>query len=191
MHKLLGMIAAAVAMSILACGSDSAQQPLISFSVEVLEADAPVTVGGSPATWEDGETLGYKHGVLVTWRDTEPAVLDDARFVPDVDRAIAGDVPITVGRGCSVAWDDELEIPLWGCNDDLQLVELELGETHEYPVTLLITADSYHLATGTHVVEEPIRWWSGTLDDWLEAGSTGPAPPPDGEFTIRLTYTVE
>ena len=151
----------------------------VSVSAEVLEADAPAGVSVTGVS-QNAEGW-FEHGVEVTWEGAQTVRLDDARFTHHL-RSEDGDL-ITLGRGCGFSVDeatDELQFP---CTADLQLILVEPGMTHEYPVSIPSEAGSFRLQRGTYVVEEGIHWWQ---QDNIDAD-----PTDEGQFTIRLTYEVE
>ena len=146
---------------------------------EVLQPDSLVEVEATEVVLnENGE---FALGVRVTWAGAQTARLDDVRFAHHVE-SDGGDL-ITIGRGCGANWDDEAEELFLACTADLQLILLEPGETHEYPIRIPVKVGPLDLAPGTYAVDEPIHWW---LQESIEAPATA-----EGEFTIRLTYDVE
>jgi hypothetical protein len=180
---ILALVAATLLLA--ACDDDgngnggSTDVERITVTAEVVQPAAPVTVEATevgPIT--DGEA---SHGVRVTWNGDGPARIDDARFTHHVEEA--GGHLITAGRGCGASWDEQSNEIMHPCQDDLQIIELSPGDTHEYPVVVHLEVGDLALAPGTYVIEEPIAWWSPPTDD--------PRDAPAEQFTIRLTYTVE
>ena len=145
----------------------------ISVTATVLESGAPVSVGTTPVTMADGR---YSHGVRVTWNGTGTATLDDARFTHQVVAEDGTGDLITTGRGCGANWNESSGEVFIACTADLQIIELDPGEAHQYPVTITPSIGPKQLEPGTYIVDEPIAWQ--------------PASGTGGQFTIRLTYTV-
>ncbi len=145
----------------------------ISVAATIVEAGAPVSVISTPVTLADGR---YSHGVRVTWRGTGTVMLDDARFGHQVTAVDGSGDLVTAGRGCAPNWSEGEDEVFIVCTADLQLIELDPGETHQYPVTITPSIGPKQLEPGTYVVDEPISWQPQT--------GTG------GQFTVRLTYTV-
>ncbi len=180
-HLLIGAVALLALAA--ACGddNDSASITSVEVQVEVLEADAPVSVEATDVSPVEGGEV--QHGVRVTWQGEERATLDDARFTHHEQSTTGEGDLITVGRGCSAAWDEEPGRAIQICTDDLQIIELDPGDTHEYPVTVVFEVGPLALVPGTYVVDEVIGWSHGTLEE--------PSDLPAQSFTVRLTYTVE
>ncbi|MPZ98627.1 MAG: hypothetical protein GEU80_04660 [Dehalococcoidia bacterium] len=148
----------------------------IAVEAEVIEAGAPMSVEATTPV-RDADGL-WSHGVVVTWNDSQPAMLDDTRFTHHVS-AEAGDGDlVTSGRGCGAEWNDEQDEVLHFCTLDLQLIEVGPGEAHEYPVRVYPEVGPLALEPGTYVLEQAVQWWR-----------QGAEQDPD-EFTIRLTYEV-
>lgn len=147
----------------------------ISVEASVVEPSATVEVEATEVINADGQP---SHGVRVTWNGTAPAILDDARFT---HHETSGTTPeghlITTGRGCGASVDEATGEVQQFCTDDLQLINLAPGETHEYPVRIHPSLGGLLLRPGTYTVEETIGW---------RASETGPRQ----EFTVRLVYTV-
>jgi hypothetical protein len=153
----------------------------VTVSAAVVEPDATVFVEVSDVEDVDGE---LRHSVLVTWEGDEPVVLEDARFthrVPTEDGAL-----LLAGRGCSWSWFDEAEDLAGICTDDLQIIQVESGGTHPYPVAIHVEEGPVRLVPGVYEVEEEIAWSRVEDPDFPDA----PAAEPDGTFTIRLVYDV-
>ena len=165
-----------------ACGGEQDDAPLrLSVRAEVVEADAPVEVEASAVREGVTGEGWFEHEVRVTWGGDAPGGLDDARFVHRVE-GDDGDL-ITLGRGCGYSFDEESDELLFPCTADLQLIALEPGQTHEYPVSIPSDLESFRVGRGTFVVEEVIRWW--------QPPDFGAEPTAEGQFTVRLTYEVE
>ena len=174
-------VALASLLLLVACGDDEDDAPLtLSVRAEVVEADAPVEAEAT-AAGPGREEGWFEHDVRVTWRGEGAAGLDDARFVHRVEGQ-DGDL-ITLGRGCGWSTDGPSGELVFPCTADLQIIVLEPGETHEYPVSIPSRLESYRLERGTYVVEEAIKWW--------QPPELGVEPEVEGEFTVRLTYEVE
>jgi hypothetical protein len=142
----------------------------ISITIEV--DDPIVAVSLSQLEPADGGTLA--HEVIVTWQGGAQAILDDARFTHHVN-GLNGDL-VLAGRGCGADWDEERQMVLHICTQDLLIVELEPGESHAYPVRIHPEVGSLALTPGSYLVEETIGW--------EQDGE-------QGEFTVVLTYDVE
>jgi hypothetical protein len=144
------------------------------FAVEVTQP----TNGG-----QGWSPYGFVHEVRVTSNADETVRIDDARFAHEVRE---GDgTLVTAGRGCGAGWDESTASISIACQDDLQIIRLEPNETHPYPVTIYPEVGPERLRPGTYVIEETIPWWF-VGDDPFDTGGD-----PEGEFTVRLTYTVE
>ena len=120
------------------------------------------------------------HGVNVTWRGADAARLDDARFVNRIEGE-SGTL-VTLGRGCGYSVDESTGELMFPCTADLQLIVLQPGETHEYPVSIPPKVGSVRLGPGTYVVDEVIHWY--------EPADFAAQPAAEGQFTVRLTYDV-
>ena len=123
------------------------------------------------------------HTVDVSWEGGSAVRLDDARFTHHVE-GDDGDL-VTAGRGCGASWDSSNGL-MQACTADLQIVRVEPGETHAYPVRIVLEVGPLELARGVYHVEEPISWWSVSADPFDLGGEQ-----PDGRFTIRLEYEVD
>jgi hypothetical protein len=180
---IVGLVVSVLAFG--ACGNDGgAVDPgdlTISVAAELVEADAPASVEATPL--RDAGEGRLAHEVRVTWEADRPAILDDARFTHWVEEG-AGHL-VLAGRGCGPDWDDASQQVVHLCTRDLRLVWLEPGKSHDYPVVVYPQVGPLQLARGTHIVDEVVRW--AYADDPLSADLA----TPDGEFTIRLSYTVE
>jgi hypothetical protein len=161
-----------------ACGDDNGSPTQVTVRAEVIEADAPVEVEASPISL--GDNAWFEHQVRVTWRGDLPAILDDARFV----RRVEGDDGelIILGRGCGFSIDETSGELLFPCTADLQIIALNPGETHEYPVSLPSEIGSFRIARGTFAVDEVIAW--------RQLATRGGETRSEGRFTVRLTYEV-
>jgi hypothetical protein len=185
-HRHLGRMRAAVLIMaglLAACGTPAVDDPeAITVTVEVVEADAPVSVSVTDLIRQDGL---LRHAVRVTWEGDGPAVLDDARFT----HRVSGDdgVLLVAGRGCGWNWFDDMEELAGVCTDDLQIIEVAPGGSHEYPVAIHPEVGPARLGPGTYVVEEPVAW---ALRDEEQEFPDPPGVDPDGVFTIRLVYDV-
>jgi hypothetical protein len=147
-------------------------------TVEVLEDDVPVIVDVSAIRLETGL---LRHEVRVLWDGDGPAVLSDARFT---HRVVGEEGELLIsGRGCGWHWSEEEEEFAGVCTDDLQIIEVEPGEVHDYPVAIHPEVGPARFGFGIYVVEEAISW--GHRGD-----GEFPDSPDDGTFTIRLTYEV-
>lgn len=169
---------------------DNQQQFTVRLTYEVTERPAPLDVSVEATVVETGAPVSVAatsvstnaqglpaHGVRVTWQGSTPATLDDARFTHDVTAQAGTGRLLTAGRGCSASFDSMDDQIVHVCQDDLLIIDLAQGETHEYPVVIYPQVDTASLAPGTYVVEETIGW----------------RPTAGGErqeFTVRLTYTV-
>jgi hypothetical protein len=155
-------------------------EPLeVTVTAELASGDAPVSVEATAVSQNEDGT--FSHGVRVTWNGDEPVRLDDARFAHYYDAN--GATFILAGRGCSPWEPEDGGTPGVVCTDDLQVITLQPGDTHEYPVALYPDAGPRGLARGTYLIDETIDWWPG--DDLEALGAD-----PGGSFTIRLTYEV-
>ena len=161
-----------------ACDSED-EPPRISVRAEVVEADAPVEVE-TTAVGPGREEGWFEHEVRVTWRGEGAAGLDDTRFVHRVEGE-DGDL-ITLGRGCGWSYDEPSEELVFPCTADFQIIMLEPGEAHEYPVELPTELESFRIGRGTFLVDEEIAWWVQE--------EPGAEPTAEGRFTVRLTYEV-
>ena len=166
---------------VLSCGGNEDNDDLeISIRAEVTGQDAAVEVSATPL--EVGEAGRLVHEVRVTWRGEGAVFLNDARFNHHVQQE--GSDLVLAGRGCGAEWSEEEQRVVHVCNDDLQIPRLEPGETHAYPVAVYRGLGPLKLdRAGTYVAEERVRWWSADGN-----GQWDGADPPDGEFTIRLSY---
>jgi hypothetical protein len=168
-----------------ACGNDDDDVDpghlTVSVAAEVVEPDAAASVEAT-ALRDAGEGR-LAHEVRVTWEADAPAILDDARFTHWVEEG-AGHL-VLAGRGCGADWEEASEQVVHVCTADIQLVWLEPGQSHDYPVRVYPQVGPLQLARGIYVVEEVVRW---TYSDHPSSADLG---TPEGEFTIRLTYTVE
>jgi hypothetical protein len=177
------LILTSVAAMAVACGDDDTDPGDLTITVvaEPLETDAPVTVEatGIDATGRDT----FAHQVRVSWDGDGEALLEDARFTHHVEGNGNAHL-IIAGRGCGTALFNGDTVG-FHCTDDLQVIRLKPGETHHYPVTVFPEVETLRLRPGVFVADERIRW---LLSD--DPNRVMP-DPPDGEFTIRLTYTVE
>jgi hypothetical protein len=166
----------AVAFSLVfACGGDRGAVQ-VSVSAVIIEPAAPVTVRATNVSETDDGLL--QHGVLVEWRGSTGGRLDDARFAHQVEGP-RGDL-VTAGRGCGADWDARQRQVVHLCTADFQIIDLQPGETHEYPVRIYPRIGPLRLARGTYVLNEVISWWRP--DDYDR---------PAGRFTVRLTYEVK
>jgi hypothetical protein len=161
-----------------ACGDENGAPTQVTVRAEVIEADAPVEVEASQVSL--GDNGWFEHRVRVTWGGDMPAILDDARFVHRV-QGEDGEL-ITLGRGCGLSVDERSGELLFPCTADLQIIALNPGETHEYPVSVPLEIDSFRMGRGTFVVTEVIQW--------RQPAFTGAEPRTEGRFTVRLTYEV-
>lgn len=176
----------AFGMLAMACDSSSTGTPdetvNVTVSAEVIATDLRVIVATTPIVQIDTADGPLSHEVVVTWDGDEPIVLDDARFTHHIE-GDHGDL-VTAGRGCGVQWEGEL---LQACTADLQIIRLEPGEQHAYPVQIHAEVGPLTLGPGTYVLEETISYWTGD-----SIGENGiPSGEADGSFVIRLTYEVE
>ncbi|MCK9486851.1 MAG: hypothetical protein M0R73_09175 [Dehalococcoidia bacterium] len=154
----------------------------ISVDASIVEASAPVDVAVTEVAEVDGLP---SHGVRVTWQGAGRAILDDARFTHHtVSGEVSATTPeshlITTGRGCGASVDEGGEVSQY-CTDDLRIIDLAPGETHEYPVCIHPALDGLLLRPGTYTVEESIGWRAS--QDGVPVGARQ-------EFTVRLVYTV-
>lgn len=157
----------------------------VSVNVELIANEAPVNVAVTqPKEGEQGwSPFGLVHEVRVTSHADQPIRIDDARFAHEIRE---GDgVLVTAGRGCGANWDEDTNGIFIACQDDLQIIRLEQGEMHPYPVTVYTEVGPERLLPGTYVVEESINWWIAGDDPFKTGGE------PEGTFTVRLTYIVE
>jgi len=157
--------------------------------VEVVDQDSPVSAEVTSVS--ENERGDFEHGVRVTWRGAQTARLDDTRFTGEM---ITGRLSSTstndtgkmimVGRGCDASWDAESELISFACTADLQLILLEPGQSHDYPVRIpKKIGPLVVLEPGTYVFDQTIHWW---LQEGIDA-----QPTAEGEFTIRLRYEVQ
>jgi hypothetical protein len=165
-----------------ACGNDDADPRDLDITVtaEVVETDAPVTVEATTIRALDADRLA--HEVSVTWNGEGEALLEDARFTHHVERNRNAHL-IIAGRGCGATIFNGTVG--FNCTEDLQVIRLQPGENHHYPVVIYLELENLPLRPGVFVADERVRWMLS--DD----PSQSMPDPPDGEFTIRLTYTVE
>jgi hypothetical protein len=175
---LLAALVLTPLLSLAACGDDDSGPTRITVHAEVLEPGAPVEVAASEASLRDDSW--FEHRVSVTWRGDKPAILDDARFVHRVEGD--GGEFITLGRGCGFSVDEQSGELLFPCTADLQIIALDPGETHDYPVSLPPKIESFRMGRGTFVVDEVIQW--------RQPAFRGEESRSEGRFTVRLTYEV-
>ena len=169
-------------LAMVGCGSSSdAPDVRISVTAQVLGTDPRISAEATELAERDGGV--WRHDVVVTWDGDDPVVLDDARFVhhvkgPDGSLVIAG-------RGCGAQWEgDEL---MQACTADLQIIRLDPGGSHPYPVAIHTSVGPLRLTPGIYIVDETIGWW-----DQSQLGEGGiPSGQSMGSFVVRLTYTVE
>jgi hypothetical protein len=176
---VLAAALAAVAFGVSACSNEE-EEHQVTIGAQIVEAGAPASVAAANLREEDGLIA---HEVRVTWNGDGPAFLDDARFTHHVT-SNGGDLVLS-GRGCGADYDEESRQAVFPCTADLQIVRLEPGGTHAYPVRIHPEVGPLKLEAGTYVVEQQVSWWRA------EAGEQFPNRDPDGMFTISLTYTVE
>src|SRR5690606_35988848 len=124
--------------------------PPLEIGVEaaVVEAGAPVSVAATDVV--EGEDGLPAHSVAVTWNGESTANLEDARFTHHVTAEDGEGDLVIAGRGCAPHWEDERVVHV--CTDDLRIVELAPGETHEYPVRITPELGPLTLAPGTYIV---------------------------------------
>lgn len=176
---LAAALATVFALLALGCMGNGRDLRVTGVRAFVLESAATVEVEATTLHRPARDRL--EHEVLVTWRGTEPVMLADARFTHVVTRPGDGALVIT-GRGCEPHWDSQREQVTFACTDDLQLITLEPGDTHAYPVTVYTSLGSLTMEDGRYRVDQPIAWSTG--------GATL-QPEPDAEaFTVRLGYKV-
>lgn len=164
------------AMLVLAGCGDSEPPLRVTVRAEVIDNTVPVMAASTDLfSSEDGR---MRHGVQVQIAccGALAVQLDDARFTHHVE---AGDGHlVTAGRGCSAEWDENNRRVQHVCTADLQVIELQPGESNEYTVTLYPRVGPLRLQPGVYVVEQPIGWRPAAGDG------------PGGRFTVRLTYGV-
>ncbi len=123
------------------------------------------------------------HDITFTGTDGTVA-LDDPRFsgvLPNTDGT--GQMVVT-GRGCGPNVDEE-GTAFIACQEDFLIVVVEEGEPT--PTAVTVHTDDTQvgptpLDPGTYVLEQPVRWDTGSTD--------GEVAFDDGQATIRITYTV-
>jgi hypothetical protein len=177
-------VVAALCLTVVAgaCGDDDDGALEVTVQAEIVEAGSAVPVSIAVTTPVLNESGLLHHNVRATWNGDDAAFLADARFTHHA--ANGGDL-VTTGRGCGADWDEELRQVIHPCTADLQIVRLEPGDTHAYPVWIHQEVGPLALEPGTYVVEERIGYWEAP------PGVTNPDfSQPDGEFRVRLTYTV-
>ncbi len=139
--RILTLFLATLAAALLgiACSDRDDDPPSamnLSVSAEITSRGAPFTVEVTEPTsgGQGWSPYGFVHEVRVTSNADDAVRIDDARFAHEVRE---GDgVLVTAGRGCGANWDESTESISIACQDDLQIIRLEQGETHPYPVTV-------------------------------------------------------
>lgn len=173
---VLGIVAAFVLVRSLSDGGVAIEDLELQVRAEIVETGSPVSAQATAIRDENGL---FVHGVRITWQGQQPARLDDARFTQRVE-GDRGDL-VTAGRGCGADWDEQSRQVVHICTADLQIITIQPGGSHEYPVRVHPRVGPLRLAPGTYVLEEQVQWWR---QDDLTGGE------PEGSFTIRLTYEV-
>lgn len=168
---------------VIACDENDAPPAALDIAVraDIVDGDAPVAATATAVS--DAPDGALAHEVRVEWEGDETVILDDARFTHHVSNG--GDL-VLAGRGCGAEWDEELDRVTHMCTDDLQIIRVAPGESHNYPVRIYPEVPPLQLTPGTYVVDERVRWWLAPDGDFDSFGEE-----PDGAFTIRLTYEVE
>ncbi|MCC7366222.1 MAG: hypothetical protein IT303_17830 [Dehalococcoidia bacterium] len=175
----------AITLMLSSCGGDDNDDKptelTVTVEAEILEPGA--TAHAEPGAFTTTADGHLAHELRVSWAGEAAVVFEDARFVHHVEQ---GDGHLVLaGRGCGAQWDDERDLVLQACTADLQLIRVEPGRDHAYPLMVFPEVGPLRLRAGTYVVEEAIDWWDSPVDSPFALPDT-----PTGTFTIRLTYTV-
>jgi hypothetical protein len=170
-----------------ACGEDdpgAVDSPdRVRVRAELIDAPEGFSVEVSPVEDANG---GLRHEVSVTWDGEGEVVLDDARFGHHVDDPAGDGALVTSGRGCGAEWDEENRHVLHICTADLQIIALQPGETHNYPVVIYPEVGPLRLLAGTYVIDEEIAWWRSNGEPIAAQGQE-----PEGALVLRLSYDVQ
>ncbi len=176
---------AAFALVLAACnGSDDADpgELEVTAMATVLEGGVPVSATSTQVRDEGDGVLA--HEIQLTWDGDITVTVDDARFAHVIEGDEGGHI-VTAGRGCGAEYDEDQADALIACTDDLQLIQLTPGGTHEYPVRAHVDLGELAMVPGRYVADETIEWFES--DDPEQPVADG----EEGVFTIRLTYEVD
>ncbi len=173
----------AAALAAIACDSSSASDLEVSLTAEVVDPGVPVTA--SVTGPEEGDEGRIRFGVVIDWDGDEPIVLSDSRFTGHLESPDGGDL-VMAGRGCGAQWNDDGGL-MQACTADLQIISLDPGGSHEYPVVVWPEVGPLRLEPGTYEADETVQWWGGDALD--EQGF--PRGEASGSFVVHLTFTVE
>ena len=184
-RALLALVLAGAVVLGAACDDAGGAEPVvISVVAEAVVPGIPVTVSATePGAPDDEGRRG--HSVSVRWDGDERIVLDDSRFTHHVE--VGDGHLVTAGRGCGAQWSEEDDDVIQACTDDLQIIRLEPGESHVYPVVIYPEVGPLRLEPGTYTFDEPVRYWDTSVQD----GEGFPNGDATGTLTVRVTYVVE
>lgn len=177
--RLAPLAATLVALLALGCTGDGRDLRVTGVRAFIVESGATVEVEATSLRRPARDRL--EHEVLVTWRGAEPVILADARFT-QVAIGPGDGALVLSGRGCEPHWDDDQQQVTFACTDDLQLITLEPGDTHAYPVTVYTSLGSLTMEDGRYRVDQRIAWSTGGANLQANTDAEG--------FTVRLGYKV-